>query len=1172
MTKSRWIHAVLMCLALLVVIPAGIHAQNVVSGQVDGSVVDSTGGAVANARVTLENIATGAIEQPVHTTAQGTFIFPLIKPGSYIVRVSTPNFHTMIAKVEVQLGKINSVNFKLEVGATSETVEVSDQAPLLQTENGNLGATVTESQAANIPNPGNDITYMAQITPGTSMNTGGGGYGNFSSFGVSATSNLFTLDGMDDNDPFLNLNDSGATNLMLGQNEIQEVTVVGDGYSGQYGTLAGANVNFVTKSGTNGFHGHATWDWNGSAMDANDWFKNATETPKPFVNANQYGADIGGPIIKNKFFFYFDAEGLDLLIPTSDKVLVPSSQFELAASANIAANYGGTSSQIYKFYQTMFNLYNGAPGASRAQNNLPDEGCDGSETESYTTGGGGSGIHRYGAPEVTTVTSNTFDVPGGTVFGTGGAPCALSFFSNAGNKTSENLQAWRFDWNVTAHDKMFFRMQHDLGNQASFTDPINSVFDGVSIQPEWQGQIEETHDFTSGAVNQLILAGQWYSSLFTNANQAATLAAFPTTLQFYSGQLTNLGGIDIAWPEGRRISQAQVSDDFAKTFGSHTFKIGVKFRKNWVTNQDYAEYSHGFILPVTLDGFFWGGTDPNPLAAGNESLDYDNSFPTAVEQPFEVWNMGGYIEDDWKVKPNLTVTLAFRGDHASIPTCQRLCFASAVTQFPSLSTSGDTPYNELIATGQADELPSLTVFEPQPRIGFAWKIHSTVVRGGAGIFYDNYPGALLDNYSENPPLDPSFTTASGTISYPSDPASLLASAAASNAAFQAGFREGLSYNEIADSVANFTAPTLAVSVNYPKEPQYQKWSLEIEQGFGPNTSFTLEYAGNHAIHILDQNNGINACNYSGTFASLPDCFENSNSGYNPSFGEVIYAESIGVASYNGVTASFTHRYKSGEVQINYTYSHTLDDVSNSGEEPYSYTDVGASNESLLYPQDPFDPQANYGDADQDIRHQLTANYVWELPIKRFLTFGHGPDRLLKGWFVNGFVQLRSGLPYSLVDSGTSGALASGSYGATVLGTVLHAGGANFNCQTLGAMPSIDNSALPNNDDCLNVNDFTGSPNGFGNVGRNTLRGPGYFNSDFALVKHIPIAEGAELDIGAQFYNVFNHPNFQPAVGDVASPNFGQVVGTVSPPTTLFGAFLGADASPRLVQLKIEASF
>ena len=174
--------------------------------------------------------------------------------------------------------------------------------------------------------------------------------------------------------------------------------------------------------------------------------------------------------------------------------------------------------------------------------------------------------------------------------------------------------------------------------------------------------------------------------------------------------------------------------------------------------------------------------------------------------------------------------------------------------------------------------------------------------------------------------------------------------------------------------------------------------------------------------------------------------------------------------------------------------------------------------------------------------------------------------------MNGFVQLRSGLPYSLVDSGTSGALASGSYGATVLGTVLHAGGANFNCQTLGAMPSIDNSALPNNDDCLNVNDFTGSPNGFGNVGRNTLRGPGYFNSDFALVKHIPIAEGAELDIGAQFYNVFNHPNFQPAVGDVASPNFGQVVGTVSPPTTLFGAFLGADASPRLVQLEIEASF
>jgi hypothetical protein len=1154
--NTRYFYAVLACLALLVAIPTAIRSQNVVTGQVNGAVVDTTGAAVANARVTLENIATGAEEQPIHTNSTGNFVFPLLKPGDYIVRVSTPNFHTMIAKVEVQLGKIASVKFQLEVGAAAETVEVSDQEPLLQTENGNLAATVNESQAANIPNPGNDITYIAQITPGTVMNTGGGGYGNFSSFGMSATTNLFTLDGMEDNDPFLNLNNSGATNLSLGQNEVEEVTVVGDGYSGQYGSLAGANVNYVTKSGTNSFHGEAIWDWNGSALDANNWFKNATETPKPFVNANQYGADFGGPILKNKLFFYVDAEGLYLLIPTSDKVLVPSTQFATATLDNIAATYGGTSTPIYKFYTTIFNLYKGAPGISRAQPNLPDEGCDGSEVEALGAG-----------------TPSTFDVTGGTVFGnmgaTVGAPCALSFYSNAPNQTSENLQAWRFDFPLGGHDRIWVRMQHDLGDQASYTDPIDSVFDGVSIQPEWQGQLEESHNFSGGAINQLILAGQWYSALFTNANMAATLAAFPTTLDFASGQFSNIGGEDYVWPEGRRVSQAQVSDDFAKPFGAHTFKMGFKWRKNWTTDLDYAILENGLLLPLSEDGFFWGGTDP--AEPGNATLDYENSFPTAPEQGFSVWNTGGYIEDDWKVKPNLTLTLAFRGDHSNIFNCPAKCFALAVTEFPSLSTSADTPYNQLINPSVSSMLPSLTVFEPQPRIGFAWSIHSTVVRGGAGLFYDNYPGALLDNYSENPPLDPSFTTETGTISYASDPASLLANAAASDVGFENGFKAGESYNQIAASVPNFSAPSLAVAPNFPKVPQYQKWNLEIEQGFGPNTSFSIEYAGNHGIHILDQNYGINGCNATGTFASLPTC-NASGTGYNPSFAAVNYAESIGVASYNGVTVSFTHRYKSGQVEINYSYSHTLDDVSNSGEEPFSDADIGASNGSLLFPENPFDPQANYASADQDIRHELTANYVWELPIKRFLFFGHGPDRLLKGWDVNGFVQLRSGFPYSLTDSGTSSSLANGGYDDEVFGTVLRAGGANFNCQTLGAMPSIANTALPNLNDCLNVNDYTGSPNGFGNVGRNTLRGPGYWNSDFSIMKHIPIAEGASLAIGAQFYNVFNHPNFQPAVGDTGNPNFGQVVGTVSPPTTVFGSFLGADASPRLIQVKLEASF
>lgn len=1173
MTKTRSIYAILVCLALVAAVAVGVRAQSLVTGQINGSVVDPTGGVVPNARVTVENIATGAMEQPIHTNSSGNFEFPLLKPGSYIVRVSTPNFHTMIAKVEVELGKVESVNFKLEVGEATQTVEISAEAPLIDKENGNLGATVSEVQAQNIPNPGNDLTYTAQITPGTTMNNAGGGYGNFSSFGMSATTNLFTLDGMDDNDPFLNINDSGATNLMLGLNEIQEVTVVGDGYSGQYGTLAGASVNFVTKSGTDSFHGHAIWEWNGGALNANNWFKNVSGTPKPFVNANQYGGDVGGPVKKNKLFFYYDMEGLRLLIPTSSIVYVPSPQFAAAVQSNINGLYGSTST-IAKFYQNIFSLYAGAPGESRAKPNLGDGGCDGSEAEAVPTGGSGSGgdIRAHGTGESTTV-ENTFDVPGGTVFGTGGAPCALSFFSNVGNKTYENLQAWRIDWNISAHDQLWFRMQHDLGFQASFTDPINKAFNGQSTQPEWQGQIEESHDFSSGAVNQLILAGQWYSAIFSNANLATTLNTFPTTLSFASGQFSNLGGIDYYWPEGRRLTQAQVSDDFVKPNGAQTWKIGLKFRKNYVTNLDYGVLQSGLVEPITLDGFFWGGTDPtagNGAAIGNESV-AEQYFPTSVEQPFSVWSIGGYIEDDWKVKHNLTLTLTFRGDHANIPICPRACFALPSTTFPQLSTSTNMPYDKLISTGLTNMLPSLTVFEPQPRIGFAWTKGNTTVRGGAGLFYDSYSGALLDNYSENPPLDPSFFIGSGTVSSASDPNSLLASAAASNAAFQAAFKTGGTFNSISESLATFTPPGLAGADAHPKVPQYQKWNIQIQQAFGPNTSFSVEYAGNHGIHILDQNQGINACNVTGDFTQLPKC-NVGGTGLNANFGSVIYSESIGVASSNGLTASLTHRYKSGSVQINYTYSHTLDDVSNSGEEPFSSTSFGAPNTSVLYPQNPFNPQANYASADQDVRHMLTFNYVWELPIKRFLFMGHGPDWLLNGWDVNGLLILRTGFPFTITDGAKSSELSPNGYGtAVVFGTQLAPGGTGGNCQALGA--EFNNFEQPNVGVCLNPNDYdTMGDGGFGNLGRNTIRGPSFWNTDFSIMKHIPIYERAELVIGAQFYNLFNHPNFGAPVTDEGASNFGQVTQTISPPTSIYGSVLGADASPRLIQLKLEADF
>ena len=1124
---------------------ARLNAQTTTTGGIAGIVTDPTNAVIADATVTLKDIGRGATQE-AKTNREGSYRFDLLVPGKYLITATSSGFKTETREVEVLVGQVSSANFQMELGTATQTIEVAAQAPLLQTDSGNLASTIGEKQAENIPNPGNDLTFMAQIAPGSVMNTGGGGLGNFSSYGISAVANLFTINGMDDNDPFLNVNNSGATNLTLGQNEVQEVSVVTNAYSGQYGGLAGANINYVTRGGSDQFHGRATWYWNGRTLNANSWFNNANGTPRSFVNANQYGGDIGGPIVKDKLFFYFNAEGLYLVIPTSAQAVIPTTGFETAVQNNINTQFG-PGSTIANFYKTIFALYNGAPGASRAANTLPNGDCDASVTKSTN--------------------------PVLAAFGAGN-PCGLTFFSNVSNKTHEHLEAGRIDWNVTSKDRFFTRIQKDHGLQATVTDPINALFNVQSDQPEWQGQAQEIHSFSGGAVNQFVVSGQWYSAIFGNASPAKTLAAFPTTLLFNSGQFSDVGGINFDFPQGRRVTQFLFSDDFSKTFGVHTLKVGVKYRRNWVSNTDYSIFSTGLLVPITQASFFAGGTDGGSLAI--------QSFPTSLEQPFAVYSIGGYGEDDWKVKSNLTLTLAFRLDHGSNPICFHNCFVRPITEFPQLSADPTDPYNQLLAVNQRQMLPDLTAIEPQPRFGFAWQPHlwgmqNTVVRGGIGIFYDAFPGALLDGFSENPPLDPQFTvfgSPTAILSSPSDPAGLFASAAASNAAFQSGFKSGGSFSTISAAVPGFSPPALASSQNHPKVPQYQKWSLEVERQFGANTSLSLQYVGNHGIHIYTQNSGINGCNNTGTFADLPACNATSGIGVSPSFLNVNFAQSIGVSNYNGLTASFTHRYRSGLVQLNYSWSHALDTVSNSGVPADAFSNTGflATNNSIVYPENPAKPREfNYGSSDYDARQTLNANYVWELPIKHYLTRDHGPDRLLKGWDVNGAVFLRSGFPFTLVDVGTSAALQGGGYGSSanvvdVFGTQLAPGGTGANCKTTFKSPQ------PSRGVCLNPADFSTSPDGFGNITRNTFRGPYYWDTDFSLMKHTKIGERVEFVFGAQFFNVFNHPNFDEPVADTSNPRFGQIIKTVSAPTTMFGSVLGADASPRLIQMKLQLNF
>src|SRR5580693_5740386 len=303
--------------ALLFLLPTLVSAQSVVTGGLTGIVTDPSGSVIVGATVNLKNQSTSEVLSAT-TGPTGAYQFTLLKPGIYLVSVSQTGFKQVTETVEVLLGQTALASIKLEVGASTETITVTEQGALLQTEDANISSNFDTNQIQNIPNPGGDITYVAQTAPGITMNSStGGGYGNFSAFGLPGTSNLFTVNGNDYNDAFLNLNNSGSSNLLLGGNELQEVAVVSNAYTGQYGRQAGAQVDYSTKSGGNTFHGDANYYYTGSDLNAEDYFLKASGNPRPCENNNQWAASLGGPIKKDKAYFFVNTEGLRYIFATA---------------------------------------------------------------------------------------------------------------------------------------------------------------------------------------------------------------------------------------------------------------------------------------------------------------------------------------------------------------------------------------------------------------------------------------------------------------------------------------------------------------------------------------------------------------------------------------------------------------------------------------------------------------------------------------------------------------------------------------------------------------------------------------------------------------------------------------------------------------------------------------
>jgi hypothetical protein len=1155
---SSTLPRVALLIAALFVVRTLAKGQGETTSAIVGSVTDPEGGAIADAVVTITSTDNG-MKRSVKTDAAGRFSFPQLKPGPYRVKAEAQHFAAQENdSVMAGLGQKQTVGFTLPIATANQNVTVTDEEPPLNPENSNTSTTLTARALEDLPNPGGDMTYPLQFAAGALINTAGSGndfvgssngYGNVQFNGLPALSNGFIVDGLETNDPLTNLNSGLATNLVLGLNSISEVTVNTLSYAVDEGRYGASQVNYVTKSGANRFHGNLYELWNGSRLNAADFFTNSTPgSHKPRSTVNHFGGSLGGPILKDRLFFFFDSEWVRIALPIVSATTVPTAAFQSYVLAQLPR--GGTDSvtgsiyqpapQLVPFYRKLFSLYRNTQGTPLAILGCPFN-SDGSTA-------GGNPMNGNGCANRQSISHSSDD--------------------------HEQVQTGRIDYNINDRNSAWFRLQADTGLQAAYTDPINPVFDAFSPQPLYSFASGYSHVFSQNLVNYFNPAFSWYQSLFGPTDSQATLQAFPIVLQGgANAPFTTLGGLDNTWVQGRRASRFFINDNLAWSLGPHELRFGTNTRIFRLNDYDFGEGTVPLVQYSTLDEFVYG-------AASTAS----ETFPLANSQPYNFLNLDLYAQDTWKLTHKLTWTFGVRATHNSNPSNPHDAVARLGGSFDGIGHSVNQPLDQAILTNLGTIFAASPLAFMQPRTAVAWQITpTTVLRSGFGLFSDILPGSVADLVGANPPYSKTFQggllgTVGGVAIAPDVPNSAVGAAVAANEAFNAGFSQG--QLSCASPLANPNTCLEPVAITAVPDgrlraPYFMQWSFALEHQMGSNVNLRAQYVGTRAVNqpYLTQVNGYQTV-CAGCFAPFP-----YGQPLDPRFGAVTQLNTGANSHYNGLQLTAGKRFSHGlQAEANYTWSRCMDTVSNGGF--LSFSSAG-----ILSPL-PGELGRQYGPCDYDVRQNFNAQYVYQLPLKvknRLL------GSALNGWQISGTVFRHTGLPFSVL---------SAPYTADGNG-IVQGSGPQY-ASVISGLPVYDHAAVPNvtqpgtlqwlNPDAFvsSVDPSTGGCAGgdtpkncqFGDLGRNALRGPGFMWSDFYLTKWFRLSERLKLRVEAQAFNIFNHPNFAlPSnvyagiPGDRSTQTgFGALTSTTAPPTGLLGVGLGGDSSPRMIAFQARLEF
>lgn len=1140
-------------LPLISLLPLSTIAVFAQTASLNGTVTDTSGALVQGATVTVRNAATNAA-RAVETGSAGIYSVPNLDAGQYEINITKPGFRPVkFESVKLTVDQALTLNAKLDVGSTAEQVTVEGAAAPVDTTDAQLSNVVEHQQMTELPLILRDPYQLVLLSPGVTQSDGMGG---ISANGARERNNNFLLDGADNNDTEV----PGGLGGITAQNpdSTEEFRVITNNFAPEYGRNNGAIIDVITRTGTNQWHGNAFYFGRWDAIGARDYFNHQIDpttglvTPKnPYIR-NLYGASLGGPIVRDKTFFFVNYQGDRFITNVTNSSTVPTPAFASGVFTYTNVNTGASQA---------INITGN--GAGTANNN---------GTGPVGPGQSGAGLD----PVMQKILGLYLAHPTNNINPDG--ITATLFFPSESREKDEDATL-KIDQKIGNSNTLSGRYIYNWFSDpnAFHTDFLPGNLGAESSFQRTQGlALTLTTTLSTTMVNELKVnanrtnlffgctgTGVFNSLGFTDAVGRGADYTLPTLSGF---GCQALGDSD---SQQRRTGTYQYWDTFTKVIGGHSLKFGAEFRDVY-SNNFTGFFSRGLFTfnTFTQNGvsplqFLNSGVDSNEIEdlsamllglVNNQSQTqfFNKSSVRQItdELDFRQRELGVFAQDGWKVRPNLTLTYGLRWEYYGVPF-----EANGNISNLFVDPSGPAPFTFVpVGPGTGHQLYNSYYREFQPRFGFAWdpfRKGKTSIRGGIGVFSDRVYGNLVSDVRGNPPFQPSLSNPIILTSPTFAGAQLVKQSAPGNLT--------------PSPIANNFDPVTGTGAIFPdlfahniKPPSVVAWNIGIQHEFLRKTTLEMNYVGNHATRILRVVDGnppqpglVNSLvaycsNPSNAFGCSNATLQNNllwfgaevgalpfNATNNSAFLHTFTDQTSGHSWYDGLQAQVTERALRGlQFQLSYTWSHALDDSS----DPLATT---AGNQN--YPVDSLALYREKGNSGFDTRQRAVVNFIYQPGIGRgtgLLSQGV-LGRVFEGWQVSGIAAFQTGLPYDIF--GPLDTLRTGfADRATVINPgILKTTPSTGKINSAGGVFTGFNPAAFNLEDGVSAAIPWGIPS---NVVRNNWYGPGVNNWDVSLSKTTALTERVKFQFRFETYNLFNRVQFAKPTANGANitnnPNFG----------------------------------